>query len=114
MVARFLLFVAHVQARTLDPKWLPPSSFPVAIHAETVYNSDALLKQPGMQRLLAKEEESIFNAIRANDATERTPLTYGSYAGYAFSKYLIFFYCRFALRIEHERGNITFYRTYAF
>lgn len=97
MVAPLLHLITHVKARVLNPKWLPPSSFPVVIQAENVYNSDALLKQPDIQRLLAKEEEAIFNAIRANDATERTPLTYGSHAGYAFSKYLILFYRRFAL-----------------
>ncbi len=48
MVARLLLLVTHVQARMLDPKWLPLSSFPVVIHAQNVYNSDALLKQPGL------------------------------------------------------------------
>src|SRR3989442_14405837 len=108
MVARLLLLVTHVQARMLDPKWLPPFSFPVVIHAENVYNSDALLKQIGRQRLLAKEEESIFNAIRANDATERTPLTYGSYAGYSFSTYLIFFFRPGGVRIEIPRGDVAF------
>ena len=97
MVARLLLLVTRVQACMLDPKWLPLSSFPVVIHAQNVYNSDALLRQPGLLRFWAKEEEAIYNAIRANDATERTPLTHGSNARYALSKYLILFYRRFAV-----------------
>jgi hypothetical protein len=48
MVARLFLFVTHVQASMLDPNWLYLSSFPVAIDAENVYNSDALRKQSGM------------------------------------------------------------------
>jgi hypothetical protein len=33
---------------------------------------------------MAKEEETIFNALRANDVTERATPTYGSHARYAF------------------------------
>jgi hypothetical protein len=77
--------VTIVQARILHPNWLYPPSFSVAIHVENVYNNETLRWRPGMQRLMVKEEVSIFNAIRANDPTERTPLTHGSNAGYAFS-----------------------------
>ncbi len=80
-----LFFVTIVQAHILHPKWLCPPSFPVANHAENVYNSETLCWRRGVQWLMVKEEVPIFNAIRANDPTERIPLTHGSNAGYAFS-----------------------------